>query len=302
MSGHAHDDGRDVRRPIPVYLVRTQAPRDLRTAEELMGRGYPVPPKAAAWVSRGEELAPLYSTTEARRMRGDMWVRPRAPTPGLTTAGRAAKQATSAGLSRSRQARSLLPAPPQRHRRPSLVREPRRWLLELFREGFAVVDVETTGLGRRDEVVEVAAVDVEGRVIFESLVRPKLGRVPAEATRIHGLTWVDLCHAPTWPEVADALADALAGFRVLAWNAPFDERLSAQSSRVWGVEHPLPGFECAMRAYSLCRGMNGGGVRLSRAAAIEGVLLGDQSHRSAGDAALTVAVLRALHVRQAQAA
>lgn len=299
MSGRPHDEGPGA---APVYPARSHAPRDLRTAEELRGRGYPVPPRAAGWVGEGGALSPLYSTTEARRIRGDMWLRPRPAPAGATAAGRAAKLATAAGLAATRQLRSHMPLPPGRYRRPSLTRDPRRWLQELFREGFAVIDVETTGLGRRDEVVEVAAVAVDGTVLFESLVRPKRGYVPAEATRVHGLTWEDVADAPPWPEVADALADALSGLRVLAWNAAFDQRLAAQSSRAWAVEHPLPGFECAMRAYAACRGLATGGMRLARAAAIEGVLVGEQAHRSAGDAALTVAVLRALHVRQAQAA
>src|SRR5690606_16039512 len=170
------------------------------------------------------------------------------------------------------------------------------------REGFVVIDVETTDLSARDEVVEVAAVAHDGTVLFESLVRPKLGRVPAAAARVHGLSWNGLSGAPTWPEVVDDLAEILTGRRVLAWNASFDERLVVQSSRVWAVQHPLPGFECAMRAYAACRGVGSGGLRLSRAAAVEGVLAGEQSHRGGADATLTVAVLRAIHLRQAQAA
>ncbi|HZW28882.1 MAG TPA: 3'-5' exonuclease [Trueperaceae bacterium] len=299
MSGRPLDDRQVPAPAVPVYPARTQVPRDLRTADELRGRGYPVPPRAAAWLDLSDGLSPLYSTTEARRLRGDMWLRPRGAHTPLGAGSRAGRLATAAGLAK---VRSHTPVPPGRYHRPALSREPRRWLHELFREGFAVVDLETTGLGRSDEVVEVAAVAADGTVLFESLVRPKRGYVPAAATRVHGLTMAHLVEAPPWPEVVDALADALSGYRVLAWNASFDERLAAQSSRVWSVEHPLPGFECAMRAYAVCRGLSSGGVRLSRAAVIEGVLVGEQSHRSAGDAALTVAVLRALHARQAQAA
>jgi len=294
--------GGEAAREAPVYRERAHAPRDLRTAEELRGRGYPVPGSAAAWVGSGPAASPLYSTSEARRLRGDFFPRPRVTPRASEAGGAAARRATAHGLAAVRYARSHTPVPPGRYRRPSLMREPRRWLVELFREGFAVVDVETTGLSARDEVVEVAAVAVDGSVLFESLVRPRCGHVPAAASRVHGLTWADLEAAPTWPEVADALADALAGLRVLAWNAPFDERLTAQSSRAWRVEHPLPGFECAMRAYAVCRGVPGGGMRLARAAAVEGVLVGEQRHRSAGDAALTVAVLKALHGRQARVA
>ncbi len=183
----------------------------------------------------------------------------------------------------------------------------------MARERVAVINVSL--VGPRNALLErvvaslvsrgfliVAAVGNDGKTLFESLVRPKLGRVPAAAARIHGLTWTQLSRAPTWPEVVDDLADALAGRRILAWNAAFDERLVVQSSRAWAIPHPLPGFECAMRAYAVCRGVGSGGLRLSRAAAVEGVLAGSQSHRGGADAALTLAVLRAVHLRQARAA
>lgn len=286
----------------PEFDERLAAPRDLRTADELERGGYLVRGAVAGWLRTASGRVALYSTTEARRLRGDMWSRPRGSKAGSDAGVAAARRATASGLAAARRVRSYTPAPQARWRQPTLGREPRRWLTELFREGFVVIDVETTGLSARDEVVEVAAVTHDGSVVFESLVRPKLGRVPAAAARVHGLSWNDLRGAPTWPEIVDDLADALTGRRVLAWNASFDERLVVQSSRAWALRHPLPGFECAMRAYAVCRGVGSGGLRLSRAAAVEGVLAGEQSHRGGADAALTVAVLRAIHLRQAQAA
>src|SRR5690606_29762351 len=151
-------------------------------------------------------------------------------------------------------------------RRASAHGDPRRWLGELFAEGFVIIDTETTGLRARDEIIEVAAVGSDGTVLFESRVWPKAAAVPRESTRIHGLTIEDLDGSPRWPEILDELHDAVAGHRILAWNAPFDERLSVQSSRAWGISHPLPGFECAMRAYAYGRGVGSGSFKLERAA------------------------------------
>ncbi|HZJ08589.1 MAG TPA: 3'-5' exonuclease, partial [Trueperaceae bacterium] len=158
-----------------------------------------------------------------------------------------------------------------------------------------------TGLSARDEILEIAAVGPDGAVLFESLVQPKRGYVPAASTRIHGLSYGDVVNAPTWPEVVEELFQVVSGYRLLAWNASFDERLCAQSSRAWGLAHPLPGFECAMRAYANCRGVGSGALRLERAASVEGVLAAGQSHRSADDARLTVSVLRCLQRSSAAA-
>ena len=184
-----------------------------------------------------------------------------------------------------------------RARRASASGDPRRWLGELFRDGFVIIDTETTGLSARDEIIELAAVSSNGTVLFESRIWPRSGAVPPGSTRIHGLTIEDLDGAPRWPDVLDDLHRAVAGHRILAWNAPFDERLSVQSSRAWGVAHPLPGFECAMRAYAFGRGVGSGSFKLERAASVEGVLVAGQAHRSADDAKLTLAVLTSLHRR-----
>lgn len=251
----------------------------------------------AAWLVEGEDhgddppaRSALYSTSAARRGRGDDWLRP----------GRRGVQSAT-GIPRSEQgatgARAMFHAPPRsgQSRRSSASGDPRHWLGELFREGFVIIDTETTGLSARDEIIELAAVSSDGAVLFESKLWPRRGSVPAASTRIHGLTIEELEGAPPWPDVLDDLHAAVAGHRILAWNAPFDERLSVQSSRAWAVPHPLPGFECAMRAYAYGRGVGTGSFKLERAATVEGVLVAAQAHRSADDARLTLAVLKSLH-------
>lgn len=283
---------------LPVFLSGQPRPRDLRTAEELRSKGYPVPSSVAAWLVAGggtvdEEASrsPLFSTSVARRRRGDDWLRPgRRPAAGDAQRTEPARAGATQRASPS--GRSL-----GRPRRASAHGDPRRWLGELFKEGFVVIDTETTGLSARDEIIEVAAVSSDGVVLFESRLRPRRGAVPAASTRIHGLTMADLQTAPSWPDVLDELHKAVSGNRILAWNALFDERLSVQTSRAWAVPHPLPGFECAMRAYAYARGVGSGSFKLERAASVEGVLVAGQSHRSADDARLTLAVLKSLHRR-----
>jgi DNA polymerase III epsilon subunit-like protein len=79
---------------------------------------------------------------------------------------------------------------------------------------------------------------------------------------------------------------------VIAWNAPFDERMVRQSAVGWGRRERLQGFECAMRAYAHARGLRQGRAKLERAAAESGLLGGRaQAHRSTDDALLTLQVL-----------
>lgn len=90
--------------------------------------------------------------------------------------------------------------------------------------GFAVVDVETTGLmASRDRVVEVAVITTDplGRVVDEwtTLVNPG---GPVGATRIHGITAAEVRRAPRFAEVIGEMNARLAGRALVAHNARFD--------------------------------------------------------------------------------
>ncbi|MGC8470535.1 MAG: DNA polymerase III subunit epsilon, partial [Acetobacteraceae bacterium] len=88
-------------------------------------------------------------------------------------------------------------------------------------------DTETTGLDPLEghRVIEIAAIELvndlpTGRQ-FHQLLDP--GReVPAEASRIHGITTADLAGKPQFAAIADALLGFFADAPLIAHNAPFD--------------------------------------------------------------------------------
>lgn len=289
---------------LPVYTSRSDVPRDFRTADELAEHGLTrLGAPTARLVEAGGDAVVLYSTSEARRLRDGMWPSSR-PRQGRSAVATGAIGDASAATPRSGRlgGSGRLGADPGRgddRRRFTPPRSsPLDWIAALFDAPFVVLDTETTGLGARAEIIEIAVVAPDGSTLYESLVWPHAGRVPADASRIHGLTLRDLQGAPTWPTVLAELDELLRGHRVVAWNAPFDDRMARQSSRAWRVAHPLPGFECAMRAYAYACGVARGSMRLERAAATEGVLQTHQTHRSADDARLTLALLRRVMERR----
>ena len=90
--------------------------------------------------------------------------------------------------------------------------------------GFAVVDVETTGLSARsDRILEVAVVltDARGGVQHEWTTRVH-PQGPVGATHIHGITAADVAHAPTFDQVVPLLTSMLRGRALVAHNAKFD--------------------------------------------------------------------------------
>jgi DNA polymerase III subunit epsilon len=105
--------------------------------------------------------------------------------------------------------------------------------------GFAVIDVETTGLLPSDRIVEIGILllNPDGIVEeeFSSLVKP--GR-DVGATAIHGLNASDLTDAPAFADLAPYIATLIRGRLPVAHNARFDLTFMAQEFRRAGLKFP----------------------------------------------------------------
>ncbi|MFJ6215835.1 DEDDh family exonuclease [Streptomyces sp. NPDC092296] len=116
-----------------------------------------------------------------------------------------------------------------------------------YPQGYAVVDVETTGLGRTDRIVSAAVyrLDGYGDVIdhWYSPVNPERDPGPVW---IHGLTSEVLDGAPTFPEVAAELAARLAGRVLVAHNALFDWNMIAREFLRMGGAAPVEQRLCTI--------------------------------------------------------
>jgi DNA polymerase III subunit epsilon len=283
----------------PRYLRWSDVPHGLRPENDLRFAGLEPRGAPVAWLDLDGRSVALFREADAAPRA------PKAPPPAPGSIDPARSNDRPAGSAGTRAAgvrRDVVALPGPGSLRRTEVRtdaDPasrlaagRDWVRALLLDDFVVLDTETTGLGYADEVIEVGVVGPDGGMLLESLVRPRSGVVPAGASRVHGLTMDDLWDAPTFDQVYAALLDVTAGRRVIAWNAPFDERMVRQSATAWGRRERLRGFECAMRAYALARGLRHGRAKLERAAAETGVLgPGPQAHRSTDDARLTLQVL-----------
>ena len=116
-------------------------------------------------------------------------------------------------------------------------------------QGFAAIDMETTGLSpRTDRVVEVAVIQLDRDVSpcgeFATLINP--GR-DIGATHIHQITARDVVGAPRFEQVAPMLLDLLRGRVIVAHNVQFDLRfLHAEFARI-GIGLPELPVMCTMR-------------------------------------------------------
>ncbi|GGT53187.1 DNA polymerase III subunit epsilon [Streptomyces kurssanovii] len=98
-----------------------------------------------------------------------------------------------------------------------------------YPQGYAVVDVETTGLARDDRIVSAAVyrLDTHGDVEdhWYTLVNPERDPGPVW---IHGLTSEALEGAPLFGDIADELSARLDGRVLVAHNATFDWSMIAR--------------------------------------------------------------------------
>ncbi|MFF4416688.1 exonuclease domain-containing protein [Streptosporangium sp. NPDC001559] len=95
------------------------------------------------------------------------------------------------------------------------------------RQGYVVVDVETTGFSpaKGDQICEIALVSLstEGEILDEwhSLVNP---RRTTGAVHVHGITEAMVARAPVIEEVLDDVWQRVAGRVLVAHNTSFDLR------------------------------------------------------------------------------
>ncbi|MFF8992589.1 3'-5' exonuclease [Streptomyces sp. NPDC014983] len=165
------------------------------------------------------------------------------------------------------------------------------WAHRMLQPGKAcVLDVETTGLGPGDRVVEIAVVDAhDGAVLIDTLVHPGAGvRISREARAVHGITDAMVAEAEPWERVLPRVLATTEGRTVLAYNSPFDKRMTVGHARAVGAD---PGrlaleasWECLMRRRSRW-------LRTTSRRRLGG------RHRARGDALAALEVLRQLRTR-----
>jgi DNA polymerase-3 subunit epsilon len=118
------------------------------------------------------------------------------------------------------------------------------------RRGFAIIDVETTGLSASlDRVIELAIVraDGHGRIVDEWVCRFN-PQGPVGATHIHGITDADVANAPLFQDLLPTISARLDGLVAVAHNARFDLAFLRQEYKRAGWSMPFVPALCTLDA------------------------------------------------------
>jgi DNA polymerase III epsilon subunit-like protein len=114
------------------------------------------------------------------------------------------------------------------------------------------LDTETTGLGPRAEIIDLAIVAADGTIVFNQLVKP-VRAIPIDATLIHGITNDHVASAPDWCDVLEMARPFISGRVLVAYNSSFDRGMMQQCCVSATIEMPPLEWQCAMRAYAAFR-------------------------------------------------
>ena len=106
------------------------------------------------------------------------------------------------------------------------------------------LDLETTGLGKSDEVVEIAIIDSDGNVLVNSLIRPQCRKRWPGAQQLHGIGPAHVADAPTLGALEPSITAALSGAQVVIYNADFDSRFLPELLQKAAIVH------CCMKRYA----------------------------------------------------
>ena len=86
-----------------------------------------------------------------------------------------------------------------------------------------VSNIKNAG-GNIGSIGVVTIIDDDGDPLINTLINPKFHRTWAGAQRVHGISPLDVRHAPTQDEISDDIRKVVKGKRVVIYNAPFDSK------------------------------------------------------------------------------
>jgi DNA polymerase-3 subunit epsilon len=159
-------------------------------------------------------------------------------------------------------------------------------------KGYAVVDLETTGLRSTDRIVEIGIVllDVDGYItdVLETLIRPP---IPMGASEIHGITEDMVRHSPTIENMSPQILAAFESRKLVAHNAHFEARFLTRELDHTGVSVNTNNFIDTLKlSRSFLKTRN---HKLSTIADYYGISI-DNPHQAISDAYATALVLQKL--------
>lgn len=156
-----------------------------------------------------------------------------------------------------------------------------------------ILDTETTGLSKTDEVIEIAAINGLGAVLLDCRIRPTVPISP-HAEAVHGISEKSLINSPSWAGIHHRFLSLIEGKTVIAFNAKYDLAMIQQSAYANRLTVRFGKTDCAMRLAVEQYGSTNryGSISLSNATKAANIEFQGQAHSALGDALTTLALIK----------
>jgi len=162
-------------------------------------------------------------------------------------------------------------------------------------ERVVYLDSETTGLEKQDQIIELAIIDIQGRVLYDKRFKPSVA-INEDAQDVHGISADSLFSQLKWPSQVDSIAEILRDKTVIIFNKDFDIRLLEQTSKAFNLNtewiRSLSTY-CAMALAASVFGSTNRYGTISLATCVEesGLACGAEAHNAVNDCEMTRQVI-----------
>ena len=95
-----------------------------------------------------------------------------------------------------------------------------------------------TGIGKNDEIVEIAVFDESEQMLFHTLIKPTK-HIPYAATAMHGINDYMVANSPSFADIWSDLSSIIGTKTIVFYNAELDKRLLLQSVAK-AFDSPIP--------------------------------------------------------------
>jgi DNA polymerase III epsilon subunit-like protein len=159
-----------------------------------------------------------------------------------------------------------------------------------FNRNALIIDTETVGTGPLIEIVEIALGDIEGNIVYDTLIHPAYNRLP-RSTKLQRFEKGEFDQAPEWTAIWPDLHALISGKLLIAYNASFDRRAVAAMCARHRHTSTERGWRCAMELARRTLGIRRA-LTLVEACAHYGLEGG--THRAARDVEATACLIKSL--------
>lgn len=96
---------------------------------------------------------------------------------------------------------------------------------------YIVLDTETTGFKKDDEIIELGITDKNGNVLYEGMFKP-FKELSEEASAVNGITMADLEDKPSFDSEFEKIVEIIGDKTLVIYNKGFDTRMMLQTAKI----------------------------------------------------------------------